>query len=45
LFYCLREGERDAVSCFQFIAAEKANYPISLLCRLLGVSGSGFDAW
>jgi putative transposase len=33
------------VSCFRFIAAEKANYPIALLCRLLGVSRSGFDAW
>jgi putative transposase len=33
------------VSCFRFIAAEKANYPISLMCRLLGVSRSGFHAW
>jgi putative transposase len=33
------------VSCFRFIAAEKANYPISLLCRMLGVSRSGFNAW
>jgi putative transposase len=33
------------VSCFRFIAAEKANYPISLLCRALGVSRSGFHAW
>jgi putative transposase len=33
------------VSCFRFIAAEKTNYPISLLCRLLGVSRSGFHAW
>jgi putative transposase len=33
------------VSLFRFIAAEKANYPISLLCRLLGVSRSGFHAW
>jgi len=30
---------------FRFIAAEKANYPISLLCRMLGVSRSGFHAW
>jgi len=33
------------VSCFRFIAAEKANYSISLLCRMLGVSRSGFHAW
>ncbi len=33
------------MSCFRFIAAEKANYPISLLCRMLGVSRSGFHAW
>jgi putative transposase len=33
------------VRCFRFIAAEKANYPISLLCRTLGVSRSGFHAW
>jgi putative transposase len=33
------------VSVFRFIAAEKATYPVSLLCRLLGVSRSGFHAW
>ena len=33
------------MKCFRFIAAEKANYPISLLCRALGVSRSGFHAW
>jgi putative transposase len=33
------------VKCFRFIAAVKAEYPISLLCRLLGVSRSGFHAW
>ena len=33
------------MSCFRFVAAEKANYPVSLLCRMLGVSRSGFHAW
>jgi putative transposase len=30
---------------FAFVAAEKANHSISLLCRVLGVSRSGFHAW
>jgi putative transposase len=33
------------VSVFRFIAAQKANYSISLMCRVLGVSRSGFHAW
>jgi putative transposase len=30
---------------FSFIAAEKANYPASLLCRVLGVRRTSFHAW
>lgn len=30
---------------FQFIAAEKAQYPVRILCRCLGVTRSGFYAW
>lgn len=30
---------------FRFIEAEKAYYPIRLLCRCLTVSRSGFYAW
>jgi putative transposase len=30
---------------FGFIEAEKASFPISRLCRVLGVSQSGFFAW
>ncbi|MCL4686422.1 IS3 family transposase [Myxococcota bacterium] len=30
---------------FVFIAAEKASYPVRLLCRCLAVSRSGFYAW
>ena len=33
------------MSVFRFIAAEKANHPVSQLCRMLGVSRSGFHAW
>ena len=30
---------------FRFIAAEKASYPIAVLCEVLEVSRSGFHAW
>ena len=30
---------------YRFIAAEKANYPISLMSRVLGVSRQAFHAW
>jgi putative transposase len=33
------------VRLFRFIAVEKATFPISLLCQVLGVSRSGFHAW
>jgi putative transposase len=33
------------MSLFRFIDAEKALYPISLLCRVLRVSRSGYYAW
>ena len=33
------------MNAFRFIEAEKANYPISLMCRMLEVSRSGFHAW
>ncbi len=33
------------MSVFRFIAAEKANHPISVMCRMLEVSASGFHAW
>ncbi len=33
------------MSRFRFIDAEKARFPVSLLCRVLGVSKSGYYAW
>ena len=30
---------------FSFVKAEKANYPIQILCRVLDVSRSGYYAW
>ncbi len=30
---------------FRFIAAERVNHPVSLMCRVLAVSRSGFHAW
>jgi putative transposase len=33
------------VSRYRFIAAEKASYPVAILCRVLGVSRASFYAW
>ena len=33
------------MTVFRFIEAERAVFPISLCCRMLGVSRSGFHAW
>ena len=39
----LREGGKSVK--FAFIDAEKARFPISRMCSVLGVSQSGFFAW
>ena len=33
------------MSVFTFVAAKKAEFPVSLLCQTLGVSTAGFYAW
>lgn len=30
---------------YRFISAEKANYPVAMLCRVMQVARSGFYAW
>ena len=41
----LRQGRRDPVTVFRFIAAEKTTHSVKTMCRVLGVSRSGFHAW
>ena len=33
------------MSCYHLIDAEKANFPVRVLCRMLGVSRSGYYEW
>jgi putative transposase len=33
------------VSAFRLIDAERANYPVAVLCKMLGVSKSGYYTW
>src|SRR5206468_832679 len=41
----LHQGERSTVTRFRFIAEEAAQFPVSLLCRTLGVTRGGYYAW
>ncbi|MCA1837631.1 MAG: IS3 family transposase, partial [Actinobacteria bacterium] len=41
----LRPGGRESVSCYRLIDAEKAGYSVSLLCKVLKVSRSGYYDW
>jgi len=36
---------RSPVTAFRFVAVEKANHAVATICRLLGVSRSGYYAW
>ena len=38
-------GGRDSVSSYRLIEAEKTSFPIQFMCRMLGVSRSGYYAW
>ena len=41
----LRSGDRVPVTAYRLISAEKARTPVSVACRLLGVSRSGYYEW
>ena len=41
----LRQGRRDPVTAFGFIAAKRTEHSVKTMCRVLGVSRSGFHAW
>ena len=42
----VRSGdERDPTAGFRFVSDHQASYPIATMCRLLGVSSSGYHAW
>ena len=42
-FLC--QGDRSTVTRFRFVEAEAAQFPVSLLCHVVGVTRQGFYAW
>jgi hypothetical protein len=41
----LRQRRRDSVTVFEVIAARKAEHSVKTMCRVPGVSRSGYHAW
>lgn len=39
------KGGRDSVSSYRLIEAEKTSFPVQFMCRMLGVSRSGYYGW
>ncbi len=39
----LRQRRQDSVTVFEFIAAKRAEHSVKTMCRVLGVSRSGFS--
>ncbi len=33
------------MSCYRLIEAERTSFPVQLMCRMLGVSRSGYYDW
>ena len=33
------------MSLYRFVAAQKTEFPVTLLCQVVGVSRAGFYAW
>ena len=41
---CARDRDR-AARVFEFMSANRADFPVAVMARVLGVSESGYHAW